>query len=228
MILTKQEILALEEAGKLEEAYQSIVMALSSHLFSPSEESELKEIMHRVMDKMPIKEKSISVSQAFHHILHDEEAIAGLMVLENTNLRNYTQDIQRCFDEGVSPLANAMLLQLCVEQQLIDTFIYHHPDGVKCELIPATLTPLLDSDVINEGLVMIHDYFSDDNPSLMQLIIHQFMMDMSLKYPIETDESEYVTIVLESIKTTFIALGDEAGWNEFVAHYPKVRQNIVN
>jgi hypothetical protein len=228
MILTIQEILALEASGKLEEAYSSVVMALSSNLFSPSEERELKEIMHRVLEAMPIKEKTLSVAEAFETILNDEDAAAGLVMLEKTNLRNETINIQRCFDEGVSPLANAMLLQLCVEQQLPATFTYHHPSGVLCELIPATLTPLLDSGVVNEGLVMIHDYFASDNPSLMQLIIHQFMIDLSLKYPIETDESEYDTIVLESIKATYLAMQDKEGFDDFMAEYPKQRQNIVN
>ncbi|MBS3972033.1 MAG: hypothetical protein KGZ84_03365 [Erysipelotrichia bacterium] len=228
MILTIQEILNLEAQGKLEEAYQSIVMALSSNLFSPSEEKELKDIMHRILEAMPLKEKPLSVAEAFEMIVHDDDAFAGLLVLEKTNLRHETERIQRCFDEGVSALANALLLQLCVEQQLPATFTYHHPSGVKCEVIPATLTPLLDCDVVNEGLAMIHDYFASDNPSLMQLIIHQFMMDVSLLYPIETDESEYDTIVLESIKATYLAMQDEAGFNEFMAVYPKQRQNIVN
>jgi hypothetical protein len=228
MILTIQEILNLEASGKLEEAYQSIAMALSSNLFSPSEEKELKEIRHRILEAMPLKEKPLSVVEAFETIINDNDAFAGLLVLENTNLRNETQQIQRCFDEGVSPLANALLLQLCVDQQLPATFTYLHPTGVKCDLIPATLTPLLESDVVNEGLVMIHDYFASENPSLMQLIIHQFMIDVSLKYPIETDESEYDTIVLESIKATYLAMQDEEGFNEFMAEYPKQRQNIVN
>jgi hypothetical protein len=228
MILTIQEILNLEAQGKLEEAYQSIVMALSSNLFSPSEEKELKDIMHRVLEAMPLKEKPLSVAEAFEMIVNDDDAFAGLLVLENTNLRNETQRIQRCFDEGVSPLANALLLQLCVEQQLPATLTYHHPSGVKCEVIPAALTPLLDCDVVNEGLAIIHDYFASDNPSLMQLIIHQFMIDVSLKYPIETDESEYDTIVLESIKATYLAMQDEAGFDDFMAEYPKQRQNIVN
>ena len=228
MILTIQEILELEQVGKLEEAYQAIMMALSSNLFSAHEERELKDIMHRVLEALPVKEKTLSVTEAFDMIRNDEDVAAGLLVLENTNLRSYTQEIQQCFDEGVSMLANAMLLQLCVEQQLPHTFSYLHPHGFKCELIPAALTPMLDSDIVNEGLVMIHFYFSNDNPSLMQLITQQFMMDVCLAFPIETDESEYDTIVLESIKTTYIAMNDEAGFNELMENYPKPRQSIVN
>jgi hypothetical protein len=228
MILTKQEIQALITQGRYDEAYQSIVMALSSNLFSAKEERELKEIMHGLLELMPVKEKTLSVEEAFHAIMHDEDASLGLVHLEKTNLRLHTAQIQQCFDEGVSMFANALLLQLCVEQQLPATFTYHHPTGMKCEVIPAALTPLLDLDVMNEGLAMIHEYFAHENPSLMQLIIHQFMIDISLKYPIETDESEYDTIVLDSIRSTYLAMQDEAGFNEFKAQLPKERQIIVN
>ncbi|MBS3992041.1 MAG: hypothetical protein KGZ51_08215 [Erysipelothrix sp.] len=228
MILTKQEIQALVDQGRYDEAYQSIIMALSSNLFSANEEKELKEIMHSLLELMPIKEKSLSVEEAFYAITSDEDATLGLIQLEKTNLRNHTSLIQQCFDEGVSLFANALLLQLCVEQQLPATFTYHHPSGMMCEVIPASLTPLLDLDVMNEGLAMIHEYFAHENPSLMQLIIHQFMIDVSMRYPIETDESEYDTIVLDSIRSTYLAMQDEAGFEEFKAQYPKERQFIVN
>jgi hypothetical protein len=149
------------------------------------------------------------------------DASQGLILLEKTNLRHHSASIQKCFDEGESQLINALLLQLCVEQQLPATFKYNHPSGLLCELIPATLTPLLDLDLVNEGLSMIQEYFEHVNPSLMQLIIHQFMIDVSLKFPLETDETDYDTIVLESIKSTYLAMQDEAGFNEFMSEYRK-------
>ena len=223
MILTIQEIQTLITQGSYDEAYQSIMKALSSNLFSSKEEEELKEILHKLIEKMPIKEKSLSIDEAFVAIMDDEDASLGLIVLEKTNLRLHTKQIQQCFDEGESMFANALLLQLCVEQQLPATFVYHHPSGMNCEVIPATLTPLLDLDVLNEGLIMIQEAFAHENPSLMQLIIHQFMIDLSMKYPIETDESEYATIVLESIQSTYLAMQDEAGFNEFKTQFFKER-----
>lgn len=221
MILTIPEIQTLITLGSDDEAYQSIMVALSSNLFSSKEEEELKEILHQLVERMPLKEKSLSVDEAFAAIMADEDASLGLIVLEKANLRLHTQQIQQCFDEGGSMFANAILLQLCVEQQLPATFMYHHPSGMKCEVIPATLTPLLDLDILNEGLTMIQEAFAHENPSLMQLIIHQFMIDLSMKYPIETDESEYATIVLESIRSTYLAMQDEAGFNEFKAQFLK-------
>lgn len=228
MVLSIPEIIELEALGHLDIAHHSILLALDSNLFSPQEEAQLREILARVLSAMPVKVSAISAEKAFKMVEQEKDVAAGLATLEQVNLRLYTQAIQSCFDIGVSYIANAFLLQLCVEQHLTETFTYHHHSGLVCELIPATLTPVFASELFQTGLKTIHAYFAHENPSFLELTTQQFLVDVCLRFPIDTDESEYDTIVLESIKNTFKAMQDESGFDTFIQRLPKKRQIIVN
>jgi hypothetical protein len=113
----------------------------------------------------------------------DLNSLSALDQLRKSNLRLLGGEIQEMFDASLHPLIGSLLIQICIEQQLTHTFVWHK-DGQRVEFIPMYLPLPWESDGYVAALAVLRDWLENDNPSLLQMCKDVLDGEVTLALPL--------------------------------------------
>jgi hypothetical protein len=145
----------------------------------------------------------------------DLNSLSALDQLRKSNLRLLGGEIQEMFDASLHPLIGSLLIQICIEQQLTQTFVWHK-DGQRMEFIPMYLPLPWESDGYVAALAVLRDWLENDNPSLLQMCKDVLDGEATLALPLSFCEEEGAILAASVLKFVYMALNDVNEWRKAV------------
>ena len=146
------------------------------------------------------------------------ESLAALDQLRKSNLRLLGGAIQDMFDASLHPLIATLLIQICIEQQLTETFTWHK-DGQRLEFIPMYLPLPWESDGYISALQILRDWLENDNPSLLKMCVDVLDGEVTLALPMSFSEEEGMILAASVLKFVYMALNDVNEWRKAVIKF---------
>lgn len=143
--------------------------------------------------------------------LHQLRALEAFSAM---NMRNCLGLVQTAFDRIESRLLKCLLVKLCIEQALTETFTFSD-EGLRYEFIPAALTLPEDSDGMIIAKATLKKWLEDDDPSMLKLCLDQLELECLLKLPESLDEDEAFDLAFGILKTVFLMLSTEKEFKAF-------------
>jgi hypothetical protein len=146
------------------------------------------------------------------------ESLAALDQLRKSNLRLLGGQIQELFDANLHPLIGSLLIQLCIEQQLTETFIWVR-DGQRMDFIPMYLPLPWESEGYVAALQLLRDWLENDNPSLLKMCVDVLDGEATLALPLSFSEEEAMILAGSVLKFVYNALNDVNEWRKAVIKF---------
>jgi hypothetical protein len=146
------------------------------------------------------------------------ESLAALDQLRKSNLRLLGGQIQELFDVHLHPLIGSLLVQICVEQQLTQTFVWQK-DGQRMEFIPMYLPLPWESDGYVAAHKLLRDWLENDNPSLLKMCVDVLDGEATLALPMSFSEEEGMILAGSVLKFVYLALNDVNEWRKAVIKF---------
>lgn len=148
----------------------------------------------------------------------DLGSLAALDQLRKSNLRLLGSEIQGMFDASLHPLISSLLIQICIEQQLTETFILTK-DGQRMEFIPMYLPLPWESDGYVAAHHLLKDWLENDNPSLLKMCVDVLDGEATLALPMSFSEEEGAILAGSVLKFVYMALNDVNEWRKAVIKF---------
>jgi hypothetical protein len=122
--------------------------------------------------------------------------------LRKSNLRMLGLRFRECLMLRLHPLIGSLLIQICIEQQLTETFVWVK-DGQRMEFIPMYLPLPWESDGYISALQILREWLENDNPSLLKMCVDVLDGEATLALPMSFSEEEGM-ILAGSVLKLFI------------------------
>lgn len=146
------------------------------------------------------------------------ESLAALDQLRKSNLRMLGGQIQEMFDADLHPLIGSLLIQLCIEQQLTETFVWVK-DGQRMEFIPMYLPLPWESDGYIAAHLILREWLENDNPSLLKMCVDVLDGEAALALPMSYSDEEGMILAGSVLKFVYKALDDVNEWRKAVIKF---------
>lgn len=146
------------------------------------------------------------------------ESLAALDQLRKSNLRLLGGAIQDMFDSSLHPLIATLLIQICIEQQLTETFVWQK-DGQRMEFIPMYLPLPWESDGYIAATQFLREWLENDNPSLLKMCVDVLDGEVTLALPLSFSEEEGMILAASVLKFVYMALNDVNEWRKAVIKF---------
>lgn len=146
------------------------------------------------------------------------ESLAALDQLRKSNLRMLGGQIQEMFDADLHPLIGSLLIQLCIEQQLTETFVWVK-DGQRMEFIPMYLPLPWESDGYIAAHMILREWLENDNPSLLKMCVDVLDGEAALALPMSYSDEEGMILAGSVLKFVYKALDDVNEWRKAVIKF---------
>ncbi len=145
-------------------------------------------------------------------------SLAALDQLRKSNLRMFADEIQSLFDAGLHPLIGSLLVQILIEQQLTETFVWHK-NGQRFEFIPMYLPLPWESDGYLAALSLLRQWLENDNPSLLKMCADVLDGEATLVLPMSFSEEEGAILAGSVLRFVYLALNDVNEWRKAVIEF---------
>ncbi|MDP2813210.1 MAG: hypothetical protein Q8N92_02055, partial [Erysipelotrichaceae bacterium] len=145
-------------------------------------------------------------------------SLASLDQLRKSNLRLLGGAIQDMFDSSLHPLIATLLIQICIEQQLTETFVWQK-DGQRMEFIPMYLPLPWESDGYIAATQFLREWLENDNPSLLKMCVDVLDGEATLALPLSFSEEEGMILAASVLKFVYMALNDVNEWRKAVIKF---------
>ncbi|MDP3305036.1 MAG: hypothetical protein Q8S15_03080 [Erysipelotrichaceae bacterium] len=145
-------------------------------------------------------------------------SLASLDQLRKSNLRLLGGAIQDIFDSSLHPLIATLLIQICIEQQLTETFVWQK-DGQRMEFIPMYLPLPWESDGYIAATQFLREWLENDNPSLLKMCVDVLDGEATLALPLSFSEEEGMILAASVLKFVYMALNDVNEWRKAVIKF---------
>lgn len=207
----------LMNQGLTDEVIRLVNEELAMPYIPMADETRLRQLANSL--RQPSVKPVKSMDQLMHSIQKgDLSALAALDQLRKSNLRMYPQDIQALFAADLHPLIGSLLVQICIEQQLTDTFIWEK-DGRRMEFIPMYLPLPWESDGYIAALALLRQWLENDNPSLLKMCQDVLDGEATLALPDSFSEDEGAVLAGSVLRFVYLALNDVNEWRKAVIKF---------
>lgn len=207
----------LMSEDKTEEVLRLVNEELSMPYIPMADEDRLRELA-KSLKKEQVK-RTPSLEELVESIKKSNlESLAALDQLRKSNLRLLGGAIQDMFDASLHPLIATLLIQICIEQQLTETFVWQK-DGQRMEFIPMYLPLPWDSDGYIAALQILRDWLENDNPSLLKMCVDVLDGEVTLALPMSFSEEEGLILAASVLKFVYMALNDVNEWRKAVIKF---------
>lgn len=205
----------------LEEKTDDVLRLVNEELSMPyipmADEDRLRELA-KSLKKEQVK-RTPSLDEIVESIKKgDLGSLAALDQLRKSNLRLLGGEIQGMFDASLHPLIGTLLIQICIEQQLTETFVWHK-DGQRMEFIPMYLPLPWESDGYVSALQILQDWLENDNPSLLKMCVDVLDGEATLALPLSFSEEEAAILAASVLKFVYMAFNDVNEWRKAVIKF---------
>ena len=202
---------------KMDEVLRLVNEELSMPYIPMADEDRLRELA-KSLKKEQVK-RTPSLEELVESIKKsDLGSLAALDQLRKSNLRLLGGEIQGMFDSSLHPLIGTLLIQICIEQQLTETFIWDK-DGQRMEFIPMYLPLPWESDGYVSALQILRDWMENDNPSLLKMCVDVLDGEATLALPLSFSEEEGTILAASVLKFVYMALNDVNEWRKAVIKF---------
>jgi hypothetical protein len=207
----------LMNQGLTDEVLRLVNEELAMPYIPMADEARLRQMANslRKPSVKPVK----SMDQLIESIREgDLGALAALDQLRKSNLRMYPQDIQTLFDADLHPLIGSLLVQICIEQQLTESFVWVK-DGQRFEFIPMYLPLPWESDGYQAALTLLRQWLENDNPSLLKMCQDVLDGEATLALPNSFSEDEGAVLAGSVLRFVYLAYNDVNEWRKAVIKF---------
>ena len=202
---------------KTDEVLKLVNEELSMPYIPMADEDRLRELAKS------LRKEQVRKTPSFDEIVasikkSDLGSLAALDQLRKSNLRMLNTEIQEMFDASLHPLISSLLIQICIEQQLTDTFVLNR-DGQRMEFIPMYLPLPWESDGYVAAHHLLRDWLENDNPSLLKMCVDVLDGEATLALPMSFSEEEGAILAGSVLKFVYMALNDVNEWRKAVIKF---------
>jgi hypothetical protein len=207
----------LMKEDKTDEVLKLVNEELSMPYIPMADEDRLRQLA-KSLQKEHIK-RPLTLDELVMSIKrNDYGSLAALDQLRKSNLRLLSFEIQGMLDSSLHPLISSLLIQICIEQQLTDTFVISR-DGQRMEFIPMYLPLPWESDGYISALQILRDWLENDNPSLLKMCTDVLDGEATLALPMSFSEEEGAILAGSVLKYVYMALNDVNEWRKAVIKF---------
>ena len=202
---------------KTEEVLRLVNEELSMPYIPSADEEKLLQLA-KSLKKEQFK-RTLSLQECVMTIKKNNlESLAALDQLRKSNLRLLGSQIQEMFDADLHPLIGSLLIQLCIEQQLTETFVWTK-NGQRMEFIPMYLPLPWESDGYVAAMHQLREWLENDNPSLLKMCVDVLDGEATLALPMSFSEEEGLILAGSVLKFVYMALNDVNEWRKAVIEF---------
>lgn len=207
----------LMKEDKTDEVLRLVNEELSMPYIPMADEDRLRQLA-KSLQKETIK-RPLTLEELVKSIKNnDYGSLAALDQLRKSNLRMLSFEIQGMLDSSLHPLISSLLIQICIEQQLTQTFVIDK-DGQRIEFIPMYLPLPWESDGFIAALQILRDWLENDNPSLLKMCVDVLEGEATLALPMSFSEEEGAILAGSVLKYVYMALNDVNEWRKAVIKF---------
>jgi hypothetical protein len=207
----------LMSENRTEEVLKLVNEELSMPYIPMADEDRLRELA-KSLRKDQVK-RQLSLDEMVANIKKgDLGSLAALDQLRKSNLRLLGAEIQGIFDASLHPLISSLLIQICIEQQLTETFVLDK-GGQRMEFIPMYLPLPWESDGYVAAHHLLRDWLENDNPSLLKMCVDVLDGEATLALPMSFSEEEGAILAASVLKFVYMAYNDVNEWRKAVIKF---------
>lgn len=219
----------LIDTGKIEEAYMLVMEELKMPYIPADIEVQLHDYITDV--KGLRNEKSgfnITIDQVETYLNgSDEQQLLAVNQLGQSNVRQNIDIVKYYLSKCTNRAAAALLIDVCIEQQIDETLVYH-TDDIDYEFVPKYCIRPYDSLGFGKASVLISQWFESDDPSFFVMCM-QMLIQCCFDYlPLSYDDEDSLCLALSVVKEVMCLMQYENEWVSFIHKMGFEDEKIMN
>ena len=217
-----EDILKKVEDLKQKESFKECLSILEEELSMPYIPKEYEDQMIENYNECRSIVRSVNPVRAY-----DEDAIAALLKgsldeqflaieqLKKSNVRNHLTEIQEYMSNQPHDLVRSFLIEILMEQNITDE-ITVEMDGLEVTFTPCFIENPMESDGAQDAIMMLREWFENDNPTFTMMCVESLVKEAYLKLPFNIESDEAMDLACAIACYVFRANDDIEGMQQFL------------
>jgi len=213
-----KEVQTLINQGKMKEALSFVEQELAMPYVPQSVEGKLHQFRFDILEhinqsiKTTVKDPNdLWLDLAKQPVI----AIAALQQIKALNCRPYVRQIQDFFLSANDELIKALLMEICIEQQLSTNFQILK-DNLNIDFIPFAIPLPQESDGFSIANQLLVEWLENENPSFLKIAQSVLVQECLMALPFSYEDIEGFYLAASVLRYVCYAFDDANQWQNWV------------
>lgn len=144
-----------------------------------------------------------------------DEACQAVEILKGSNIRRHLDSIEAYLKKEPHFLIRTLLVEALIEQDIKEEIQMDY-DGLDVCFTPTFVEMPAQQDPFIKAMMMVRDFYENDNPSFLLMCVESMMKEMYFKLPFALGEDEVEAFLYSILSYVYKANGDEEGFMAFI------------